>query len=218
MQQRDFDLLEQLGLPQALFDSGKISASVLSLAEKQTVFSPGDSCGAFLVLVSGTIRVDMTTRSGREVLLYRMQENDTCVITTSVLLNKEDYYARAMTETPVVAIAIPGTDFFTALTLSGQFAQTILHNYSQRMSALIQLLDKVATKDILFELCNCLLQHRDEHHIVYMTQDALATEIGTAREVVSRKLSVLENDKLLISKRGRIEILSLEEIEKMAQL
>ncbi len=209
-----FDLLSRMGLPQTLLEAKKISASLLSVDANQVVFSPGDSCGAFLILTSGQLRVDMTTRSGREILLYRMKENDSCVITTSVLLNHEKYYARATTETSVDAIAIPTKDFFIALNESAKFAQIILKNYSQKMSMLIQLLDKVTSKDILFELCSLLIQRCDADNTVKMTQEAIATEIGTAREVVSRKLSSLEEEGILLSKRGRVEIVDHDRLAK----
>ena len=45
-----------------------------------------------------------------------------------------------------------------------------------------------------------------------ITHQVLATEIGTAREVVSRKLRRFESDGLIRSSRGRIEILDREKL------
>ena len=113
----DFSLLESVGLHESLFDK-EISAQQIEIPSDTVIFKSGDPCGAFLILLSGQVRVEITTKSGRDLLLYRMQENDTCIITTSVLLNHEKYYARAITESSVVAITISADDFHKALSLS----------------------------------------------------------------------------------------------------
>ena len=48
-----------------------------------------------------------------------------------------------------------------------------------------------------------------------MTHQVLATEIGTAREVVSRKLRSFESSGLIRLSRGRIEILDREKLGEL---
>ena len=133
-----------------------------------------------------------------------MHKHDTCIITTSVLLNHENYYARAITETDVEAIAIPANDFHQALALSHGFSHYILTGYAQRMAAL---LDRIASKDILYELSELLLRHADAKNVVTLTQQDMAREMGTARKVVSRKLSSLDDKGIVSIKRGRVILL-----------
>ncbi len=213
-----FDFLETIGLKRNLFDQGTLSAKEISLSANTTVFQSGDTCGAFLMITSGQLRVDITTKSGQELLLYRMQENDTCIITTSVLLNHEQYFARAITETSVTAIAIPADDFHKALSLSHDFSRYILDGYAQRIGALITLLDKIASKDINYELSYLLLEHANSEHIVTLTQKDIAREIGTAREVISRKLSKLEEQGIVKTSRGKISITNRAQLQKNISL
>lgn len=210
----DYTLLESIGLDAALFSSKRIQANTVNLDKNTVIFQSGDECGAFLLLVKGQVRVEMTSKSGREITLYRMHEKQTCIITTSVLLNHENYYARATTETPVTAIAISSDDFHKALEISGSFARYVLKGYSQRMSALINLLDKIASKDINFELGDFLLKTVDASGFVNMTQEAIAKELGTAREVVTRKLSQLEQEGLVATHRGKVEIIDHKQLQK----
>ncbi|MGH1439105.1 MAG: Crp/Fnr family transcriptional regulator [Cellvibrionaceae bacterium] len=207
--------LDDIGLTPAFLKEKKIAANELHFEAGQVLFQSGDACGAFLILVKGQLRVEMTTKSGREIVLYRMHENDTCIMTTSVLLNHEHYYARATTETAITAIAIPAADFHRALQYSTTFTRYVLSGYAQRMSALIQLLDRVASKDILYELSSLLLRHCDEQNFVQMQQDAIAKEVGTVREVVSRKLAMLESEGVVKTHRGRVEIINRTYLEKV---
>lgn len=211
----DYTLLTSIGLGAELFHSKTIEAQEIYLEKDHIIFQSGDPCGAFLILVEGQVRVEMTSKSGREITLYRMHEKQTCIITTSVLLNHEHYYARAVTEAPSKAIAISSKDFHKALDLSSQFAQYVLQGYSKRMSSLISLLDKVASKDIHFELVKLLLQQSDADGFIHMTQDVIAKELGTAREVISRKLSQLEQQGLVATYRGKVELLQREHISSV---
>lgn len=204
----NYKLLEKLGLEKHLFSNNVITVKEVALGAGHVVFQSGDPCGAFLVLVSGCVRVDMTCKSGKEIMLYRMHENQTCIITTSVLLNNEDYYARATAETAVKAMVISRDDFYKALGASSMFTQYILKDYAKRITLLIQLLDNVGSKDIDYQLRQLLLKQKDRHGFVYITQEAMAKELVTAREVVSRKLSALEKAGALITHRGKVEIIN----------
>ena len=209
----DYALLASIGLAQELFTNKIISAKTITLDKESIIFQSGDECGAFLLLTQGQVRVEMTCKSGRDITLYRMHEKQTCIITTSVLLNHETYYARATAETPVTAIAISSEDFHKAIKHSTQFAQYILTGYAQRMGSLIKLLDKVASKDISLELNHFLLEHTDSAGFIHITQESIAKELGTAREVISRKLSQLEQAGLVITHRGKVEVLKPKELE-----
>ena len=210
----DYALLESIGLDRQLFSKNSIEAKEISLEKESVIFQSGDTCGAFLLLTEGQVRVEMTSKSGREITLYRMHEKQTCIITTSVLLNHETYYARATTETDVKAIAISSDDFYKALDISNQFAQYVLKGYSQRMSALISLLDKIASKDIHFELSHFLLKAVDATGFISMTQEAIAKELGTAREVISRKLSQLEQEGIVLTHRGKVEVINQKKLQQ----
>jgi len=213
----DFSLLENVGLNKELFETD-ISAKQVGLDKDTVIFKSGDPCGAFLILVSGQIRVEITTKSGRDLLLYRMKENDTCIITTSVLLSHEEYYARAITESPIQAIMISADDFHKALSLSHEFSRYVLNGYSHRMSALIALLDKIASRDIDYELSNLLLNSADAKNVVVLTQKEVAREIGTAREVVSRKLSALEAKGVVKVQRGRVLVLDMHFLQNVVSI
>ncbi len=213
----DFSLLESIGLNEQLFEKD-ISGQKVELDSETVIFKSGDSCGAFLVLLSGQVRVEITTKSGRDLMLYRMSENDTCIITTSVLLNDEKYYARAIAETPVSAIAISAADFHKALTLSHEFSRYVISGYAQRISSLISLLDRISSKDIDFELSNLLLQEVTTDGTVELTQQEIARDIGTAREVVSRKLSALESKGIVKTMRGKILIIDNDYLQGMISI
>ena len=113
-------------LPDSLADldteaSGRILdvARPVTLDAGQFVFHLGDTCEAFVILVEGQIRVQLTSASGREVTLYRIEPGGSCLLTTSCLFSHEHYPAEAVTETQIRALTIPKPEFEQLLRLSG---------------------------------------------------------------------------------------------------
>ena len=75
----------------------------------------GDACKNFILVLDGCVRVQLSSEGGREVTLYRVRPGDTCALTTSCLVGKEDYPAEAIVEEDVTALMIPDSEFRQAL-------------------------------------------------------------------------------------------------------
>ena len=86
-------------------------AHQVSLKAGTQVFGAGDPCRNFYFLLEGSIRVDLISRNGKSIMLYRFGEGETCILTTSCLLGGEDYSAEAHVEKDTVAIAVPESEF-----------------------------------------------------------------------------------------------------------
>jgi CRP/FNR family transcriptional regulator len=68
-------------------------------------------CDNYLMVASGRIRVQQVSESGREIVLYRIGDGESCVLTTACLLAHERYSAEAITETEVSALVVPRISF-----------------------------------------------------------------------------------------------------------
>ena len=86
-----------------------------------TIFGPGHVPDNLLLLVEGVVRVSQTSENGREIVLYRVEEGESCVLTTACLLADEPYAAEGMAETDLIAVAIPRATFDELLAASAEF-------------------------------------------------------------------------------------------------
>ncbi len=179
----------------------------LSARVGDTIFNPGDTSKAFLILLNGCIRVDLITKTDREIVLYRMRETETCIITATTLLESETYFARGIAETDIAALAMPQADFEKVMANSPAFTHFVLQDYARRVSSLVQLVDRLTTKNVQADIMAFLRGEMDADGIVVVTQTDLARDIGTAREVISRKLTALEKQGTIRRERGQIIIL-----------
>ncbi len=191
-------------------------AKKVTLAESTTVFRDGDPCRSYLLVLRGSVRVQKVSESGKEIVLYRVESGQTCILTTSCLLADDDYLAEAITETEVEAIAIPTASFHDALSHSPEFRKFVFHSYGKRIATLMALVEALAFGRMDARLAHRLLDIKSTKGEISVTHHELAADLGTAREVISRLLKDLERHGWIKRHRGRIEILvpdALRQIE-----
>ena len=202
-------------------------ASQTTLPAQQSLFNHGVKCDHYVIVSSGVVRVELLSTSGQQLLLYRIGEGQSCVMTTSCLLGDNQYFAQATTETPVKLLLIPREKFRSLLIESSEFRDFVFDGFSERLSSLMQRTAELATNTVDQRLAASLLAnaqsqgklgHEGNGSTVHLTHEQLAIEIGSAREVVSRRLAAFEKMGLLKRYRGHVEILDQDSLAKRLSL
>jgi len=178
-------------------------------------YREGGPCGAYVMRLAGQSRVFKMSTSGREILLYRVNAGETCVITTTCLLGNSDYPASTIVEEPIKDVIIPSAAFNQLMIDSKVFRTFVMTNYGALISDLIVLLDEVAFHNVDARLAKLLLEAGSDN--VKKTHQQIADELGTAREVVSRQVKRFEQKNWVALGRGQVEILDREALTKLAQ-
>jgi len=191
------------------------SSQTVNVQTGAIAFHKGDACKNFILVLAGRVRVQLSSEGGREIVLYRVRPGGTCALTTSCLIGKEEYPAEAVIEEDVTALMIPDSEFRQALLDSEEFRQFVFQGFSRRLCAIVSRMVNVALKAIDQRLAYQLLKG-DGDSRSNITHQVLAAEIGTAREVVSRKLKRFESDGLIRSSRGRVEIIDRENLQALS--
>ncbi len=170
------------------------------------VFRAGDPCHSYIFVVSGAVRVQEVSESGREIVLYRVGAGETCVLTTACLMAREDYAAEGVTESALRAVLVPADCFRRLLDRSAAFRDFVFATFARRLADLMLLVEEVVFRQIDARLAQCLLDRAGPDGVVRLTHQELAVELGTAREVVSRQLKAFEREGRVRLERGRIAI------------
>jgi CRP/FNR family transcriptional regulator len=199
-------------LPAALLRRIGESTKIVQLPEGQRAFEDGDPCTSHPWLVEGTLRVSKSGPAGDEILLYHVPAGGVCVLTVMALLGKAPHAATGTAETDSLVYAIP-RDLFLALVLESEaFRISVFSALSHRMAELMALVDDLAFRGVAQRLAARLLQHAQP---IEATHQALADELGTRREVVSRILGTLQRAGLIRLGRKRIEILDAPALDAL---
>ena len=187
-------------------------ALVMQVPAGTTVFDGGQPCQGFPFILDGAIRVLKAAPSGRELPLYRVLPGESCLISSGCLLGHSDYNARGVTDSDCTLVLLP-SQRFDALLASPEFRQFVFALFGERMADLMQLVEEVAFRKLDQRLANLLL---GKGHTLHTTHQALADELGSVREMVSRLLKGFAEQGLVKLGREQIEILDPAGLRRLA--
>ena len=158
--------------------------ALAQLKAGDTVFQAGDSCDNFLFVLSGSVRVDMISMSGKAVLLYRIGPGQSCVMTTSCLMSGRDYAAEAAAETDCVACALSASQFQDKLSGSAEFRELVFDVFADRLGTMMDKVEEVAFGSIDRRLARRILERRTQGPELAITHEELAVDLGNARSLI----------------------------------
>jgi CRP/FNR family transcriptional regulator, anaerobic regulatory protein len=179
------------------------------------LFAPGDRAQGYPVLLSGRVEVFLTGPNGREILLYAVEPGQSCVQTTLGLLGDEAYTGAAATVVECETVVIPKAMFLRLMDADAAFRGYVLRSFGQRMADLTRLLESVAFGRVDARLATVLLDLADGH-VVRATQSEIAARIGSAREVVSRKLDAFAKSGWVTTERGEVHLRDPDALRRAA--
>ncbi|WP_420397712.1 Crp/Fnr family transcriptional regulator [Nioella sp.] len=203
-------------LPERIRGILETRSTVIKMPKGTVIFGPGNSPENLLFLLDGTVRVQQLAENGREIVLYRVQAGESCVMTTACLLAYEDYSAEGVAETDIKAAAIPRSVFDDLISQSKEFRTFVFSAYSKRITDLFHVIEDIAFQRMDIRLAQKLLDLK-QGATVKATHQQLAAELGTAREVISRQLSEFQRRDWIKQTRGNVELLDEASIAKLAQ-
>ena len=187
--------------------------ALLSIPAKMLLFQEGDTCRGFPLLLKGQIRVFKQSENGREIELYRIEPGESCIISTTCLIQHTPYQARAETETDTLLYQLNPTQFERNLQHPG-FCHYVLTLYSERVIDLMEQVENVAFRSLEARLAARLLGHGSTIHI---THAQLARELGSVREIISRLLKRLEIGGSIHLNREHIDIIDPRALRQIAE-
>ncbi len=204
------------GLPAKLRDELVARSRILSVPQGTQIFGPGQTPENLLLLLAGTVRVQQRSENGREVFLYRVNAGEGCVMTTACMMAMEDYSAEGVAETDCRAVAIPRALFDDFLARSPEFRQFVFHAYSRRIADLFLVIDDIVFRRLDVRLAGRLLQLAHDG-TVSATHQLLATELGSAREVISRTLQEFQRRGWIEQARGEIRLIDAAALNRLSR-
>lgn len=206
-----FDVYQNasLDLQQAMHNAGQVT----ELPSGARVFNEGDDCKVVPFIGSGAVRVYKHNGNRREVTLYNVGAGESCVMTTSCVVNNQPYPASAdvVGGGPLIFVHYaPQTirKWVEQYPLMREHVNAMMH---KRMVHLLELIDDLTFTRMDRRIASFLLQKFTGDGFaesLNITHGQIADELGSAREVVSRLLKELEKSGAVELSRGRVRIMN----------
>ena len=176
------------------------------------LFRELEPCRGFPLVLSGEVRVARGTSQGRSLELYRVAPGELCVVSTSCLFGSQGLSAHGDTVGPTRLVVLP-PPLFDAWCANATFRRFVFGVFADRLADLMALAEAVAFQRLDQRLAAALLGHGE---VLQTTHQALADELGTVREIVTRLLRRFERAGWLVLGRERIELRDAAALRRLA--
>jgi len=171
----------------------------------------GDYIKSMPLLVSGAIKILREDKDGDELILYFIEQGDTCAMTLSCCLGNSKSEIRAIAETDTKLIMVPVAKMEEWLGKYKSWRQFVLQSYHNRMSELLEAIDTIAFLKMDKRLFKYLKDKAMVNHneLIHVTHQEIARDLHTSRVVISRLLKTLELEGKIELHRNNIKVIDL---------
>lgn len=184
-------------------------------AKTALVLKKGQRVSGAYVVVSGQLRVFTLSPDGNEATLYLINAGETCVLALNCIFNDLLYPAWVESGPNTKVALIPGATFRILFESEPAIRNMTVQAFSTIVFRLMGELEEIHSCKLEQRLANFLLLHAATDGRVRMTQQEIASHLGSTREVIARVLGQLVSEGHIQTGRSQIAI---NNPEKLAEL
>jgi len=200
------------------------AADLVHLRRGAMVFRQGDpvrSAGSgFFGLAAGTIKISTLRQDGREAILAVLEPGNWFGEISLIDGSPRTHDATALSALDVLVVP---PEAFAQQMQGGAFAHAIAALLAARVRALYGLMEDATLRGLRARIARRLLslargdatQSAQFRQCVSLPQEALAMMLGVTRQTLSKELNALAEEKVIALGYGRIELLSLDALQRV---
>lgn len=173
-----------------------------------TLLKTGNYVQSVPLVIKGLIRVSRN-EDDKELLLYYIHPGEMCIMSFSACCSNSASIIEASTIEETKVLLIPSVKLREWITLYPSFNFYIYEMFNKRYLDLIDTINQL----IFYRLDERLYNYLKEKTVlsgnsnVTITHQQIATDMGTAREVISRLLKKLELENKILTGRNQVKVL-----------
>ena len=178
-----------------------------------------DACLGMVYIRKGSIRVFITSEEGREVTLFHISEGECCVFSSACVIGGVTLDVQMVAESEVELLAIHAGTVAKLMESNIHFKCFIYELAAKRYSTVVWVMQQILFAHFDERMARFLLSRYEKtgDSTIRMTQEAMAQEVNSAREVVARMLRQFESDGLIELNRGIVILKNIELPKNIAE-
>jgi CRP/FNR family cyclic AMP-dependent transcriptional regulator len=181
----------------------------------QTVILEGESCQAVYFVVQGVVRTGRLSPEGREHVLAYLGPGEPFNLVPAFDGGPNLAAVDAVTDTRLYTI--PCEHFRRVMRDHPKVALAVMEHLAAEVRRLSDMVEDLALHTVRTRLARFLLAQADgTQPPTRWTQEEIAAQIGTVRDVVGRTLRTFADDGLIRRERGRLVVMDRAKLEREA--
>lgn len=193
-----------------LLDQMMSDSKVMSFRPGETIMDYGSYVRMVPLLLEGSIKVMREGEDGEELLLYYLNEGETCSMSFTCCMMDKQSAIRTVAEDDTTLISIPLEQVNRWMNEFPAWRNFVMLSYDQRILELVKTIDGIAFKKMDQRLLEYLIKKSQaiQSTSISTTHQEIAYDLNASREAVSRLLKQLEKTGKVRLGRNKIELLN----------
>lgn len=179
---------------------------IKKLSKGQLMLGDNNRCAGIPFVLSGSIRLFRTSEGGKDVTVYKVEAGELCVLAAVCSFANLDYEFTAEASEESIISVLSVESFNHLIKQSALFREFVFSSIADKLIMALNAIEFLKFDSIESRLKNFLDISADELGTVSATHEAIAKDIGSSREVVSRKLKEMEKSGVVKLMRGKIKL------------
>ena len=181
----------------------------VSVGKGDLIMDVGDPIPGMPLLIDGAIKILRVDDAGDEMLLYFLEQGDSCAMTLGSFFGQTKSDIRAVAEQDSRFVIMPLDKVIEWTGVPTDFRQFVFESFNTRLKELVEAMDNLAFLDLHGRTAKYLDDRVKVNGTTTLstTHAEIAADLHTSRVVVSRILKQLENEGKISLHRNRIEVL-----------
>jgi CRP/FNR family transcriptional regulator len=181
---------------------------VRTFSEGDVILNENAYIRAIPIVTKGNVKVMRSDEDGKEILLYYIKAGESCIMSFLGGIHHETSKVSAIAEEETEILFVPIDKVSVLIKENPDWLDYIFRLYHKRFEELLEVVNSIAFRKMDERLLNLIKSKREitGSHVLDVTHEKLAAELGTARVVVSRLLKKMEHDGLVKLGRNRISV------------
>ena len=181
----------------------------VSAKEGDTILNIGQTVRVIPIVLSGTLKISRIDENGHELLLYYVNPKESCALTFTCCMQQFPSEIKAVAEEDVQFLAVPISLMDEWMMKYTTWKSFVMKTIRVRFNELLQSIDELAFQKLDERLIRYLKEKSKVtgSSLINLSHEQIANEIASSREVISRLLKRLENDKKVLLYRHQVKLL-----------
>ena len=160
------------------------------------------------IVIKGSVKVYIKN-DDKELLLYYIQPNESCIMSFSAFIENEPSKVFAITDMDSEIMVVPVTEIDKILKKYPEFNRLFYGLYNERYTDLIKTINSVLFDKMDGRILSYLQEKSKilQNNQIKVTHKQIALDLGSSREVISRTMKKIESENKVVQHNGMIELL-----------
>ncbi len=193
-----------------LIEAIRKNAKEVKLKEGELLLDVGQVVRVIPIVLSGTLKVSRIDDEGHELFLYYIHPNESCALTFTCCMEQHSSEIRAVADEDSLVLTIPIEAMDEWMMKYPSWKSFIMKTIRSRFNELLSMIDQIAFQRLDERLISYLKEKSKTTHsaLIHVSHEQIAIDLASSREVISRLLKRLENEKKVLLYRNQIKLLS----------